>query len=138
MFKREKRSSDNRKVNRRTDSDGFYENKSDRHFRDRRCVKKVNNVNVVSRHPNYIVGETNTNYYSFGFTHKDVKGKKHKNHLLDSNPNKNDKSDSYIRKQMESANKDQYSDYIIKNMKLSKKDDDYVTSLIEKRKQKKK
>ena len=39
---------------------------------------------------------------------------------------------------MESANKDQYSDYIIKNMKLSKQDDDYVTSLIEKRKQKKK
>ena len=61
MFKREKRSFNNLKVNRRTDSDGFYENKSDRHFRDRRCVKKVNNVNVAPQQFDSSATEINNN-----------------------------------------------------------------------------
>lgn len=137
MFKREKRSSNNRKVNRRTDSDGFYENKSDRHFRDRQCEKGSSKIEK-GKHPNYIVGETNTDYYSFGITHKALKGKKHKNYLLDSNPNKNDNKNSYMRKQMDSGPKNQYSSYTLDKFKLSNKDEKYVDSLIEKRKQKKK
>lgn len=48
MFKREKRSSNNRKVNRRTDSDGFYENKSDRHFRGMKTYNsKTKKIEVI-------------------------------------------------------------------------------------------
>lgn len=51
MFKREKRSSNNLKVNRRTDSDGFYENKSDRHFRGMKTynpkMKKMRFIQIM-------------------------------------------------------------------------------------------
>lgn len=134
MFKREKRSSDNRKVNRRTDSDGFYENKKDRHFRG----KKVRIDGKVKIHPHYVVGEYPSKYMSFGITHDEYKGTKHKNYHMDSNPNMNDKNDSYMRKQLSCDNKIEYSSNIYYELKMSKKDDDYVTSLIEKRKQKKK
>lgn len=134
MFKREKRSSNNLKVNRRTDSDGFYENKKDRHFRG----KKVRIDGKAKIHPHYVVGEYASKYMSFGITHDEYKGTKHKNYHMDSNPNMNDKKDSYMRKQLSCDNKIEYSPNIYYELKMSKKDDDYVTSLIEKRKQKKK
>lgn len=57
MFKREKISFNNRKVNHRIDNDGFYENKSDRHFRG--LITYNNKTKETEVHPNYIVGEKN-------------------------------------------------------------------------------
>ena len=85
-----------------------------------------------------VVGEYPSKYMSFGITHDEYKGKKHKNYHMDSNPNMNDKNDSYMRKQLSCDNKIEYSPNIYYELKMSKKDDDYVTSLIDKRKQKKK
>lgn len=132
MFKRDKRNPNNWKVNRKTDSDGFYENKSDRHFRG----KKVRIDGKVKIHPHYVVGEYPTKYMSFGITHDEYKGKKHKNYHMVSNPNMNDKKDSYMRKQLSCENKTEYSPNVYSELKMSKKDDDYVSSLIRKQKKK--
>lgn len=136
LFKRDKNKDKSKNKNTtknvKTDRDGFYIDKKDRHFRKRYTV--VNGK--IKEHPNYIVGETNDKYKSFGITHNDSKGKNHKNHLLSKNPEYGKTDPSHLRKQMEEASKRQYSQYMLKNFKMSKIDDQYVDSLIEKRKKK--
>lgn len=136
MFKREKRSSNNWKVNCRTDNDGFYENKSDRHFRG--LITYNNKTKETEVHPNYIVGEKTRKYMSYGITHDKYKGKGHSNKRLEINPEKNAIKTAYLRKQLNVLEKTKYSPEVYSNFKMSKNDDDYVTSLIEKQKQKKK
>lgn len=109
----------------------FYSRKK-RHFRGRKT--KVNHQVVT--HPNYIVGEDQNHYYSFGLTHSDRKGKKHKNYRLVHNPKEKDDSVAYLRKQMEIADKSSFTSRF-KNYHMSKKDDDYVDTLIEKMKRSK-
>lgn len=129
LFKRDK----NKTKNVKTDKEGFYIDKKDRHFRTRHTIAR----SMVIEHPGYIVGETNDKYKSFGITHAVSKGKNHKNHLLSINPEIGKSDSSYLRKQMDEASKRQYSQYTLKKFKMSKIDDQYVDSLIEKRKKKK-
>lgn len=136
MFKREKRSSDNRKVNRRTDKDGFYENKKDRHFRGMKTYNPK--TKKIEAHPNYVVGELSREYMSYGITHDKHKGKGHNNKKLEINPKIGETDTAYLRKQINIKEKNKYSSNIYPDYKMSREDDDYVTSLIEKRKQKKK
>ena len=136
MFKREKRSSNNLKVNRRTDSDGFYENKSDRHFRGMKTYNPKMKKNEV--HPNYVVGELPSKYMSYGITHEKHKGKGHNNKRLEVNPRTDSIRIAYLRRQLNVLEKTKYSPEVYSNFKMSKNDDDYVTSLIEKQKKKKK
>ena len=136
MFKREKRSPNNRKVNCRTDSDGFYENKSDRHFRGMKTYNSKTKENEV--HPNYVVGELPSKYMSYGITHEKHKGKGHNNKRLEVNPRTDSTRIAYLRRQLNVLEKTKYSPEVYSNFKMSKNDDDYVTSLIEKQKQKKK
>lgn len=136
MFKREKRSSNNRKVNRRTDSDGFYENKSDRHFRGMKTYNSK--TKKIEAHPNYVIGELPSKYMSYGITHDKYKGKGHNNKRLESNPKIGETDVAYLRRQLNINDKKKYSSNVYFDYKMSKNDDDYVTSLIEKRKQKKK
>ena len=109
----------------------MYYERNQRHFRGRKT--KVNGK--VKIHPNYIVGEEKENYFSFGITHSEKKGKGHKNHRLEKNPNKQDKNPSYLKKKMEIAPKKSFTS-ILKGFSMSKNDDDYVDSLIRKRRDK--
>lgn len=111
----------------------FY-NRNQRHFRGHRTVSN----GKQKFHPSYVVGESNDKYYSFGLTHDEYKGKKHKNHRLSSNPNPNDKYSSYLRKQLTDDLKSNYTKDKWCDLKMSKIDEEYVEGLINKRKNKKK
>ena len=111
-----------------TQTDEFYP-KEKRHFRYR--VKDKKGIN----HPNYIIGETDNDYLTLGITHSKYKDKKktNRNHLLESNPNKNDPEPAYIRKQIEKTRKHAFEPNKLKGHKLSPKDDEYVDTLVDKR-----
>lgn len=132
LFKRDKNKDKSKNKNTtknvKTDEDGFYIDKNDRHFRKRRTIV----AGKVKYHPNYVVGETNDRYKSFGITHADAKGKNHKNHLLSKNPEYGKTDPSHLRKQMDFGFKNEYSRTKLMNFKMSKIDDQYVDSLIEK------
>ena len=102
--------------------------RSDRHFRG----KKTKVKGTVKTHPNYVVGEDHSNYYSLGLTHSACKGKKHKNHKLVRNPKQGETSTAYIHKKIETADKRLFSKKY-GNYQMSKEDDDYIDTLIEKK-----
>lgn len=105
----------------------FY-SRNKRHFRNRKTIVKGKKI----LHPNYIVGEYKNYFLSFGLTHSNSKGKKHKNYKLSKNPKIGDDSPSYMRKQLDNGNKNEFTSRLT-NFRMSAKDDDYVDSLIEKR-----
>lgn len=107
----------------------MYYTRDKRHFRGRKTIVK----GVKKVHPNYIVGEDRSNYYSFGLTHSPSKGKKHKNYKLSVNPKNGDNSPSYMRKQLDIGNKNEFTSKLT-NFHMSAKDDDYVDKLIDKKK----
>lgn len=109
-----------------------YYQKKDRHFRGR--YTKVKGKTKV--HPNYIVGEDDKNFLSIGITHDPYKGKGHKNHEMYRNPQKGDNSVSYMKKQIESANKKNFSERL-NNFKLHPIDEEFVNKIVEKHKKKK-
>lgn len=67
-----------------------------------------------------------------------IKEKGHNNKRLESNPKIGETDVAYLRRQLNINDKKNYSSNVYFDYKMSKNDDDYVTSLIEKRKQKKK
>lgn len=110
----------------------FYEDKKKRHFRSRR--NKVNNKIIY--HPNYIVGESETEFYSFGLTHSKKLNKKHNNYMLKLNPNKKDDKPSYLRKNLVYDKKKNYSKIKLNNYHMSNEDNNYIDFLLEKYKKK--
>ena len=115
----------------------FYNNKKDRHFRNRSSTINKGNKIEKKNHPHYIIGEEKNHYLALGITHDRKKGKGHNNHPLTKNPNKYDPEPSYMKKQIECAHKGAYSKYKL-NYRLSDIDELYVDSLIAKNKKYKK
>ncbi len=97
-----------------------------RHFRE----KKTRSSRGADKHPSYVVGEGDRVFAVFAITHDNKKGSGHSNHPLAVNPNKNDRGQAYIRKQMDIRPKESLGKRILVFLHLSKKDDEYVDGRI--------
>ena len=97
-----------------------------RHFRE----KKTRSSRGADKHPSYVVGEGDRVFAVFAITHDNKKGSGHSNHPLAVNPNKNDRDQAYIRKQMDIRPKESLGKRILAFLRLSKKDDEYVDGRI--------
>ena len=97
-----------------------------RHFRE----KKTRSSRGADKHPSYVVGEGDRVFAVFAIIHDNKKGSGHSNHPLAVNPNKNDRGQAYIRKQMDIRPKESLGKRILVFLHLSKKDDEYVDGRI--------
>ena len=94
-----------------------------RHIRGHRDVVK----GEIKYHPNYVFGETKTDYYSYGITESEKYDKKHKNIPLTENPKKGDNRQMYIHKREKHDKKKKYttkySDYALSEADKKRIDD---------------
>lgn len=100
-----------------------------RHFRGHKDIVK----GKIKYHPNYVFGETEDNYYSYGITEEEKYDKYHKNYALTCNPNKNKRyKQSYIHKKHRSDKKDKYT-VKFTNYTFHPKDKEYIDDKIDKK-----
>jgi hypothetical protein len=100
-----------------------------RHFRGHKDF--VNGE--IKYHPNYVFGETDSDYYSFGITEEKRYDKKHNNHPLTKNPNTSKTyKESYIHKKAKSDIKDNYTGKY-HNYKFHPEDKKYIDNKIDKK-----
>lgn len=84
---------------------------------------RVNNSPSAEGHPHYVFGETKTKYKSMGLTHNP--DGEHKYILLSKNPNPSDNGKSYLRFEVQSANKKYYKEPLV-DWSFSKEDMAFV------------
>lgn len=116
-----------RNANKPKKEDINYYNQDGRHFRGHRDYV---NGSVVY-HPNYIVGEKDDYYASFGITNEKKYDKKHNNILLKVNPKNGDSGDVYIHKDLTIDKKQKYTS-IYYGYTISEEDEQYLNKRIEK------
>lgn len=90
---------------------------------------RTNNSPITKGHPNYVFGETNKKYKSFGITHSPSKN--YTSVRLKTNPNPKDKTTAYVEVKPKTANKKYYSEPL-PNWKFSKDDMSVIRHLIKK------
>lgn len=100
-----------------------------------RRYKKKEGGSKKSRHPKLIVEESNTEYGFMGLT-KDSHTGHHANIPLKKNPQKNNKNQSYIRKELRYDKKDSFEKEILSDYKLSAEDKKIVLDYYKKHKKK--
>ena len=88
---------------------------------------RYNNSPTAKGHPNYVFGETDKKYKSFGITHSPSKN--YNSVRLAVNPNPKDKTSAYIEVKPKTANKKYYSEPL-KDFKFSKSDMSIIRQLI--------
>lgn len=102
-----------------------------RHFRGHK-----DNVNgCIKYHPNYVFGETNDKYFSYGITEEKKYDKKHNNYPLIKNPNRDSSkkyTSSYVHKKPRSDLKGNYT-IVYNNYKFHPMDKKYLDDKIDKK-----
>ena len=100
-----------------------------------RRYKKKEGGSKKSRHPKLIVEESNTEYGFMGLT-KDSHSGHHANIPLKKNPQKNNKKQAYLRKELRYDDKTNFEKDILSDYTLSEEDKQTVLKYFEKYKKK--